>query len=144
LASIYAESSVVLTWLLGEPRADEFHSITIRADSVVSSVLTIVEVRRGLLRREKEGGLSLEARSRLDRLLTRACSQWHLMEITPEVRARAEQVFPVEPVRTLDALHLATALHFARAFPGLQIASFDGRVRGNARALGLGPAEPAR
>jgi len=43
----------------------------------------------------------------------------------------------VEPVRTLDAIHLATTLAFTRAFSDLEIVSFDRRLLENARALGI-------
>ena len=45
--------------------------------------------------------------------------------------------FPHEPVRTLDALHLATAAIFAQALGSLCVASLDDRVRTNAKAMGM-------
>ncbi len=65
-------------------------------------------------------------------LLTRV----NLLELTPEVLARAEEPFPV-PVRSLDALHLAS-LQFLGA-EGLEIAlaSFDKRMLVAAEALGI-------
>jgi len=38
-------------------------------------------------------------------------------EITAEVQERACGKFPVEPVRTFDAIHLSTALEFLKGFP---------------------------
>ncbi|MBI2346165.1 MAG: hypothetical protein HYV03_04650, partial [Deltaproteobacteria bacterium] len=64
-------------------------------------------------------------------------AQWHIMEITAEVRARAGRPFPSEPIRSLDAIHLATALEFVRAFPDLTVLSFDDRVLRNLAPLGL-------
>lgn len=45
--------------------------------------------------------------------------------------------FPHEPVRTLDALHLATALMFHEAHRALTVVSVDEGIRENAVALGL-------
>jgi len=59
------------------------------------------------------------------------------MALSEEVLARASRPFPVEPVRTLDAIHLATALEFTAAFPDLRLVSCDSRVRENAEALGI-------
>lgn len=59
------------------------------------------------------------------------------MTITEDVLSRAARGFPIEPVRTLDALHLATALAFTAVFPDLEILSLDRRITDNARALGL-------
>ena len=51
--------------------------------------------------------------------------------------------FPVEPVRTLDAVHLATIQLLAETLPELDLVSTDERVRENAKALGINvfPAE---
>lgn len=49
----------------------------------------------------------------------------------------ARQSFPVEPVRTLDAIHLATALEWHKRIEPVAVLSTDERVRSNARALGL-------
>ena len=62
------------------------------------------------------------------------------MSLTTGVLARAGGAFPVEPVRTLDAIHLATALAFSEAFPDLAILALDRRVLANAIALGLAAA----
>jgi hypothetical protein len=70
-------------------------------------------------------------------MLERAKAGWILMEISEEVRSRAGRLFPVEPVRTLDAIHLATVLIFMRVFPDLQLLSFDDRILENAQPLGI-------
>ena len=60
------------------------------------------------------------------------------MEVTAEVLGRAAEPFPAEPVRTLDAVHLATALELRRAWPDLMVLSSDRRVRAGAAGLGFG------
>jgi len=45
--------------------------------------------------------------------------------------------FPVEPIRTLDAIHLASAILARAAVPDLALLSLDERVRANGRALGF-------
>jgi predicted nucleic acid-binding protein len=49
---------------------------------------------------------------------------------------RARRPFPVEPIRTLDAVHLATAELLGEAPPLVTIVTRDERVRKNAEALG--------
>ena len=44
--------------------------------------------------------------------------------------------FPIEPIRTLDAVHLATAELLDEAPQVVTIVTRDVRVRDNARALG--------
>lgn len=59
------------------------------------------------------------------------------MAVSDVVLAGAARTFPVEPVRTLNAIQLATALEFATAFPDVQFSSVDQPVRSNAEALDL-------
>jgi hypothetical protein len=54
-----------------------------------------------------------------------------------EVVEQSRRSFPCEPVRSLDALHLATALVVRNLSPEVQVLSFDDRIRDNATALGL-------
>jgi len=53
------------------------------------------------------------------------------------VARRAQEAFPREPVRTLDAIHLASAVLLRQSFPDLVVVSRDERVRANAAELGL-------
>jgi hypothetical protein len=50
---------------------------------------------------------------------------------------RARRPFPAEPLRALDAIHLATALIVAADAPGMGLLSFDRRIRQAGKALGL-------
>jgi hypothetical protein len=50
---------------------------------------------------------------------------------------RAKHPFPEEPIRTLDALHLASALTARAAVAGLKFLSLDDRLRASAQKLGL-------
>jgi len=59
------------------------------------------------------------------------------MEVSEQVRELAGRPFPVEPLRTLDALHLASALLFMQVYPELQILTYDRRIAENAQALGI-------
>lgn len=61
-------------------------------------------------------------------------------EIIPldrEILSRARKSFPVEPFRTLDAIHLASAQRLEGRFSSLAVASHDNRLRANAEALGF-------
>lgn len=59
-----------------------------------------------------------------------------MVELAPTVLARAADPFP-EPVRTLDALHLATALFLAGRGQLTGFATYDERLARAARAVGL-------
>ena len=51
--------------------------------------------------------------------------------------AAVGQAFPMEPVRTLDAIHLVTALDLRATLSDLPVVSLDHRVRDNAKAFGF-------
>jgi uncharacterized protein with PIN domain len=54
MTAIYVESSALMTWLLGEPKAREVISALNRAQIIVTSVLSLVEVERALNRAEHQ------------------------------------------------------------------------------------------
>jgi predicted nucleic acid-binding protein len=59
-----------------------------------------------------------------------------VVELTPLVLARAIEPFP-SPVRTLDAVHLAT-MDFLRGHgQRIELASYDARLAAGAQALGI-------
>ena len=60
-----------------------------------------------------------------------------MLPLGPAVIDRARKPFPAEPIRTLDALHLASALNAAETLDDLSVLSLDRRIRSSARALGL-------
>jgi uncharacterized protein with PIN domain len=137
MSALYVETSAVLAWLLGEPEAAEVLSAINDAESVLTSALTDLEVRRSLVRAQAGGTLTDAVALHLLGRFESVSRAWIVMEITPEVLARAATRFPVEPIRSLDAVHLATALEFLRAVEDMQVLSLDGRVGDNIEPLGM-------
>ena len=134
---VYAESSAVLAWLLGEASQVVVLRALKQADSVVTSSLTAVECSRGVARARSLGRIAAADELAALRLLDVAESSWDVHDLSDDVMARARAAFPTEQVRTLDALHLATALIFQEALGNVHLLSFDERIRANAVALGL-------
>jgi predicted nucleic acid-binding protein len=133
----YAESSAVLSWILSEAKGDAVRRALADAERVVSSTLTQVECARALSRAVGLGRMGRGEELAALRLMDAAAARWAILEMSGKVLAQARGAFPVEPVRTPDALHLATALLFREAMPDLLVVSLDERVRANAEALGL-------
>ena len=99
------------------------------AEVVIASDLTLIECDRVLMRAVALGELTeADAADRRAHLMT-AASHWHLLRIGPEIVERARQPFPGEPVRTLDAIHLASALMARGTLHGLELLSLDDRIR---------------
>jgi len=133
----YAESSAILGWLFGEEHGDGIRAILASADKVVTSRLTLIEVRRVLRRAVQDGRITGSEGSKLLALFAEASSTWAILEMTGEVAQRAEDTFPVEPVRTLDAIHLASAIRLRLSIADLAVVSTDDRIRANALQLGF-------
>jgi predicted nucleic acid-binding protein len=122
---IYLDTSVALAQLLAENRRPPD---ALWDEPLVSSRLLEYEVwnrihARGLTRTHAD-----EVRELIGRV--------DFIELTTEVLARAVDPFPV-PVRTLDALHLATIEYVRRQRQRVELASFDERMIAAARASGI-------
>jgi predicted nucleic acid-binding protein len=134
---LYAESSAVLAWLLAQEHAAEVGNILAEAELILSSDLTLLECERVLVRGSATGELSEGEVTNRQVILRTAAQHWMLLGFTPAVIERAQRPFPNEPVRTLDALHLAFALEAKRIMPEVRLLSLDRRIRETARQLGL-------
>ena len=134
---LYAESSAVIAWLLDEATAGPVERALTEADIVIASELTVVETERVLGRLEALGELA-PAEAAVGRgRLHRAAEFWVIWRFRRPVLERAGRPFPLEPVRTLDALHLASAIDARDAVPGLAVLSLDERIRVISMALGF-------
>ncbi len=136
---LYAESSAVLAWLLGEPAQHQVLPELSAASAILTSRLTLLECQRVLVVAETTSRVSAAEGNRARQLLARAQRGWSILEITDAVCRRAGQRFPCEPIRSLDAIHLASLLELHAAEPAIQPLTLDQRVRDNALQLGFSP-----
>ena len=60
----------------------------------------------------------------------------YVVAITDDVLRRVGRPFPVEPIRTMDAVHLATVETIGELPALVSVVTRDDRVRENAKALG--------
>ena len=135
--NLYAESSAVLAWLLDEETAPVVRQLLTDAETIVASDLTLIECDRVLIRAIHLGELTEAEAADRRAQLSAAASHWHVLRIANEVVDRARQPFPGEPIRTLDAIHVASTLVARSAVAGLNLLSLDERVRNAARKLGI-------
>lgn len=131
------ETSAVTAWLLEEERGHVARSRLAEADAVHTSDLTLIECDRALRRALEADRITASQSLLLQALLDTASAHWTLHAIDAEVVHRSRRSFPREPVRTLDAIHLATALVVRSLRPDIRLLSFDRRVRDNAASLGF-------
>lgn len=134
---VYAESSAVLAWLFRQPGGAQVQQILQAAGTIVSSDLTLVECDRAIHREVAVRGLTRVAARQLSADLRLEMSNWVVLALTPAVVARAREPYPAEPIRSLDALHVAWALHAKSAETGVAILSLDDRIRRVSASLGF-------
>jgi predicted nucleic acid-binding protein len=135
---LYAESSAVLAWLLDEKSAADVRRSLAAAEIIVASDLTLIECDRVIIRAAALGELTEAEAADRHAHLTAAASHWQILRVAPEIVERARQPFPGDSIRTLDAIHLASALTARTAIIGLMLLSLDDCVRRTGRKLGLG------
>jgi predicted nucleic acid-binding protein len=136
----------VLSWLLGEPDSARVRAALGGASRVVSSRLTLVECERALIRGTATGELTQAQADAAMRLVAGASAHWTLLAVSSEVLEGARRRFPREPLRTLDAMHLASAAVFRSALGAMSLLSLDKRVRENGAQMGfvVEPPDPGR
>lgn len=134
---LYAESSAVLAWLLGEDRGVEVAEALAGSSGVIASDLTLVECERVLIRAWSAGSITETELADQSAALAQISTHWTRLRLDETVVERARRPFPIEPIRTLDALHLASALVARSVAPGLHVLTLDQRVRENAERLGF-------
>jgi predicted nucleic acid-binding protein len=120
---IYLDSSVALAHLLAE---DRFPAEDLWQQQLVSSRLLEYEVWNRIHARRLDRSHGDAVRALIGRVA--------LLELALPVLARALDPFPI-PVRTLDALHLASIEFLRRRQQQVELASYDERLIAGARAL---------
>jgi len=130
----YIESSALVAALL-EGDAAALKSVRTRGRQVTSA-LTVAEAGRAILRARAGARLTAEEERAAVRALRRFERRCYLVAVTDTVLARVRRPFPLEPIRTLDAVHLATAELLGEPPQLVTIVTRDARVRDNAQTLG--------
>ena len=121
---IYVDTSVALAWILAEDRRPP---ASLWSESVVSSRLLQYE----LTNRLHAYGMTPPH----EKLAREILSVLSFVELAVPVLQRALKPFPM-PVRTLDALHLASFAFLLDQTNDVSLASYDGRMISVAEAMG--------
>ena len=132
--SLYIESSALLAAFL---ESDAAARRTIRRRGRhVTSALTLTEAHRALLRARLAGRVTAEQERSAIRGLRTFARRCELVTVSNEVLDRAARPFPVEPIRTLDAVHLSSIELLGEPPQLLAVLTRDERVAANAKAMG--------
>ena len=137
MSALYIETSAVLRWMFGQEKAELVRDNLANSSIIMTSSLTLMETERALWRAEQLAEIRKKDRASLLRLFRSELRHWLVFRITEAVEHAACRPFPVEPIRTLDAIHLATASIVVAAYPDIRVLTFNDRVKKNAQALGF-------
>jgi predicted nucleic acid-binding protein len=107
-----------------------------RGTQLVTSALTLAEAGRAIIRARVTGRLTAEEERAAVRALRTFARRCFTLDVDRAVLDRVRRPFPVEPIRTLDAVHLATAELLGESPPLVTIVTRDERVRKNAESQG--------
>jgi predicted nucleic acid-binding protein len=133
---VYVESSALARVLIEGDAA--LGAELEEAPARFTSALTFLETGRAISRARRERRLTPADAHEAERRLAVFERSADVMEVTLEVLRLARQDFPVEPVRSLDAIHLASIRLFDEdSAGGFEVAATDERVRRNVEALGM-------
>jgi predicted nucleic acid-binding protein len=122
---IYLDTSVALAHLLAEDRCPP---AALWSETLVASRLVEYELWNRINARSLTDSHGEAVRELIGRIA--------LLELAPPVLARALLPFP-RPVRTLDALHLASLEFLREQGQTVRLASYDERLLTAAHALGI-------
>ncbi len=125
----YVDSSALTKLVLDEPESAAMRRWYVEAEQVLCSRIGIIETRRAVARGRYEPG-------HLDVIM----ASLQIVELEPGIARQAASVGPAT-LRTLDAIHLATAVAL-RSEVGAFV-TYDDRLAEAARAAGLPVVRPA-
>ncbi|MCE9623343.1 MAG: type II toxin-antitoxin system VapC family toxin [Actinomycetia bacterium] len=126
----YVDSSALLKRYIDEPDSAAAEQLLLSDPVLVTSWITVVEVRRNLARLVEPSEIAAVRTHFL-----RDLDQFALVAVDEVVCQAAAEIGEHLGVRTLDALHLACAQRLL--IPGLSFITFDLRLAQAARAIGF-------
>jgi predicted nucleic acid-binding protein len=132
--NVYVDSSVILRELLGQPGSlAEWKTL----GDAVASVLVEVECLRTLDRMRIRKGIDDRQVSAWREAVFRLLEEADTVEVTGPILSRASHPMPAA-MGTLDAIHIATALHWREGNASdLTFATHDVELASAARAFGF-------
>lgn len=134
-------SALVKQYFLQEPGSKTVRELLKTGDKVFTAVLTYTETHAAFARRRREGALSSQVTRRLALRFDKDWETYDILLLNQDVLSLARQVLYRHPLRSADAIHLASALLLARKTPatGWEFVCADQRLGAAASIEGLQP-----
>lgn len=131
--NVFLDSSALAKRYVQEPGSDRVEEILFSASSLGISVICVAEIISALCRRRRESKLSRRQYLKAKQALFEDIADASVVNITDQVMARAVELLERWPLRSSDALHIASAAEWS----GELFVSADDRQCAAAQAYGL-------
>ncbi len=145
----YFDTSALIKLYVEEPGSQQVSTLVSETGVVATAKVAFVEVHAGLARRRRAGDLSVAAYGRTCRQFEEQWRRYVRLDLRDDILVQARELVKRHPLRTLDAIHLASALAL-RAALGQEVpfVAADGRLVQAAaserfRAVNVVPSAPA-
>ena len=125
---LYLDTSAVLRAVLETGATPDLETKIRTAATLVTSRLALVESTRAMLRLRALAALPEARLADAEREIESVWARCEIWELTRAVCELARQIAPTKPLRSLDALHVATFVTARRKLEGLELVSVDARL----------------
>jgi len=112
----YFDTSALVKNYVREPGSSRVRGLLTRYE-FLSSAITPIELQSALQRRHRQREITQRNYNSIVARLANDRSYWQLVEVIPQVLSKAEELVKTENVRTLDAIHIASAIIIQESFP---------------------------
>ena len=127
--AVYLDTSAVLRAVLETGSTPEVEKQLREADALITSRLALVESARAIHHLRLAGHVPESRLADAEREIAAVWARCDLWELTSAVCEAARHLAPSTPLRTLDALHLATFVAARRRISGLELLTVDERLQ---------------
>ena len=136
--TLYLDTSALVKLYFEETGSGEVRRKVEQARVVATSRLAYVETFAGIGRKTREGALDKAERARALAAFLRDWGSFFILEVSEPVCRTAADLVENHPLRTLDAIHLASALLLRkRTEEQVEFQAFDQRLSQAASAVGF-------
>jgi predicted nucleic acid-binding protein len=133
--ALYVDTSALVKLLIREAESDVVEEELSRWSDLATSVVTSIELRRAIARARSDATVVVADEHTILGVLASLAE----VPLSDDLRAAASSLGPVE-LRTLDAIHLASALALGDDLAG--VLTYDGRMQRAALAIGISVLAP--
>lgn len=136
---IYFDTSALIKRYIVEKGSDPVRDLLRKEGSAATATITYAEVHSGLMRRLREGYVPRKSYAIACHEFEQDWPDYLAIELTRELLIATRDLIQRHPLRSFDAIHLASALSLARRLDeGVTVVAADGRLLHAAAVEGLG------